>query len=273
MSLDLKKLRGTRARRPLAVAPTPDSDDLTVALYGVIGWDVWADDVLLTIAESTAAQITVLVNSPGGDAFDGIALYNALAAHPAHVTVDVQGLAASAASIVAMAGNQRIMRPGSTMMIHDAMMFAGGNAAELRKAADSLDVISEGIAGVYAAAAGGTVDTWRDAMLAETWLTADEAVAAGLAHSVEAGCGGGGKKPGSSDGEDQGDEPESDGMDEVVQDLLAGNWRWKNRSEAPPPTRLIAALTRSTGQHAAPDVVDMNQRVTALRAALVSTRR
>lgn len=274
--MNLATLRGLATRRPLALAPSPDN--LRIDLYGVIGWDIWADDILKAISDSTASTIDVVINSPGGDAFDGIALYNALSAHPAQVTVDVQGLAASAASIVAMAGDKRIMRPGATMMIHDALTFAAGNAADLRKVAESLDTISDGIAGIYAATAGGPVETWRQAMRDETWLTADEAVTAGLASLVDAKCG---TKPKSSDGGDGGnpdDEPDGDEgdddnpFDNVVRGMVVEGWSWQSRETAPPPTRLIAALkTPHRTQRPMPSVTE-DQRVTALRAALTGAR-
>jgi ATP-dependent protease ClpP protease subunit len=253
------------------MALTDDADTLQIDLYGVIGWDIWTEELMSTIGQSTATTISVYVNSPGGDAFDGIAIYNALAAHPADVTVDVQGLAASAASIVAMAGNDIIMRPGSTMMIHDAMkLWASGSAAEFRKTADSLDVISDGIAAVYVTQAGGDVATWRQAMIDETWLTADEAVTAGLATRVEASCGT--KKPpqSSSDGDGTDGEPSPDeeaATEAIVRELMA-DWRWKGRDAAPPPARLIAAL-----KHPVPDTISTEQRVSDLRAALATLRR
>jgi ATP-dependent protease ClpP protease subunit len=258
------------------MALTDDADTLQIDLYGVIGWDIWTEDLMSTIGQSTATTISVYVNSPGGDAFDGIALYNALAAHPADVTVDVQGLAASAASIVAMAGNDIIMRPGSTMMIHDAMMmWASGNASELRKAADSLDVISNGIASVYATRAGGSVSTWRQAMLDETWLTADEAVTAGLATRVEAGCGT--KKPpqsSSGDGTDGEPSPDEEAATEaIVRELMAADWRWKGRDTAPPPTRLLRHLYFHDQDHTPFTIDETEQRVSDLRAALATLRR
>jgi len=259
---NLHALRGLASHRPMALT---DADTLQIDLYGVIGWDIWTEDLMTEIGQSTATAISVYVNSPGGDAFDGIALYNALAAHPADVTVDVQGLAASAASIVAMAGDDIIMRPGSTMMIHDAMMmWASGNASELRKAADSLDVISDGIASVYATRAGGAVATWRQAMLDETWLTAEETVTAGLATRVEAGCGT--KKPpqsSSGDGTDGEPSPGEEAATEAIVRELMADWRWKGRDTAPPPARLIAALA-----HPVPDQISTDRRVAALRAAL-----
>jgi ATP-dependent Clp endopeptidase proteolytic subunit ClpP len=128
-------------------------------------------------------DLEVHINSPGGDVFDGLAIYNALAQRPGNVTTIVDGLAASAASFIAMAGKARLMCPGAMMMIHDAAGMCMGNASDMRELADLLDKVSDNIAAIYAAHATQPTD-WRAAMKAETWYTADEAVAAGLAHKL-----------------------------------------------------------------------------------------
>jgi ATP-dependent protease ClpP protease subunit len=255
--VNLAALRGLTSHR--SVIALADSDTLQIDLYGIIGWDIWTEDLMTEIGQSTATAINVMINSPGGDAFGGIALYNALAGHPATVVVDIQGLAASAASIVAMAGNSIIMHPGSTMMIHDAIMYSAGNAAKHRKDADSLDKISDGIASVYATRAGGEVTTWRQAMLDETWLTSDEAITAGLATRVETGSQLELEDSGATENPDE----ETASLDAAVRGLFTAGWRWKDRAHAPPPTKLIAALARPV-----PDQISTDSRVAALRAAL-----
>lgn len=125
--------------------------------------------------------LTVHINSPGGSAWDGIAIMNALRRHPARVEVVVDGLAASAASVVAMAGDVVTMNRGAQMMIHDASGGAWGNAELLEGTAKTLHKLSDSYADIYAARAGGDRETWRAAMRAETWYTAEEAVSAGLA--------------------------------------------------------------------------------------------
>lgn len=128
-------------------------------------------------------DIEVHINSPGGDVFDGLAIYNSLAQRPGNVTTVIDGLAASAASFIAQAGKVRVIAPGAMMMIHDASGMCMGNAADMRELADLLDKVSDNLAAIYADRTG-RADGWRDAMQAETWYTADEAVAAGLAHRV-----------------------------------------------------------------------------------------
>lgn len=151
-------------------------------------WGVSADSFVRDLAAIDADQITVRINSPGGGVYDGIAILNALRAHPATVTTIVDGLAASAASFIAMAGDEIVVRRNAEIMIHDSWQVCGGNAAELRKTADNLDRLSDNIASMYAARAGGTVEEWRALMQAETWYTADEAVEAGLATRVDDGA-------------------------------------------------------------------------------------
>jgi len=253
--------------RPTAELAT-DADTLELLLYGSVGWEIWVDDIVTQLAQSRATRIRVFLNSPGGDAFDGIALYNALSRHPAQVRVEVDGLAASAASVIAMAGDEIVMGTGATMMIHDASVWTYGPAAELRQAADVLDTISDSIASIYASRAGGEPAVWRDAMTAETWLTADEAVQAGLATSTavlerapvsEPDDGNGG---GAQDGNGGGGDHEAD-----MASALRAAWTWDGRDHAPPPTRLLHALTTRK-----PDP-EPEQLIADLRAALATMRR
>lgn len=132
--------------------------------------------------DSTA--ITVRINSSGGNVFDAIAMANALRDHPARVTTVVDGLAASAASFIATAGDEVVMNRNSEMMIHNPKAALAGGSSEMRSLADRLDAVRDNIASMYVARAGGTVDQWREVMAAETWYSADEAVAAGLADRV-----------------------------------------------------------------------------------------
>jgi ATP-dependent Clp endopeptidase proteolytic subunit ClpP len=126
-------------------------------------------------------DLEVHINSPGGNVFEALAIYNALAQRPAWVTTVVDGLAASAASFIAQAGRLRIVAPGAMVMIHDAQGLSIGNAADMRETADLLDKASDNLAGIYATHTGRPADDWRAAMQAETWYTAQEAVEAGLA--------------------------------------------------------------------------------------------
>lgn len=156
-----------------------------VDIYDEIGGGGWysegvgAADFVATLA-SIEGDLEIHINSPGGDVFEGLAIYNSIAQRPGNVTTVVDGHACSAASFIAQAGKIRIIAPGAMMMIHDASGLCIGNSADMRELAELLDKVSDNIASIYAEHSG-TPDGWRQAMQAETWYTADEAVAAGLA--------------------------------------------------------------------------------------------
>jgi ATP-dependent protease ClpP protease subunit len=164
------------------------ADTTHVYIYDVIGgwFGVYASELIDQIKAVKTPTITVHINSPGGDAFDSVAIYNALLAHPANIDVQVDALAASGASIIAQAGDTVTMNRGSMMMIHDAIAGTYGNASDMRVTADILDKLSNSIASIYAARTGDTEQVWRDVMIAEAWYTAQEAVDAGLADKVGA---------------------------------------------------------------------------------------
>jgi len=130
--------------------------------------------------------IVVRMNSPGGSVFDGDAMYNALVRHPAYIRVEVDGLAASAASCVAMAGDEIVMAQNALMMIHNPWTLAWGTADELRAQAALLDKLTDTIVDGYLGHTGdkstrGQIIDW---MTAETWFSAQEAVDVGLADRV-----------------------------------------------------------------------------------------
>lgn len=164
------------------------ADGAELLLYGEVGWEIDGRSVIEALGQVGDGDVLVRVNSPGGDAYEGVAVMNALRAHPGRVTVVVEALAASAASVIAVGGGDRVvMRPASELMIHDAWALTSGDAAELQKAIDRLDAMSEMIAQVYADKAGTDAAMWREAMRAETWFSAEEALSAGLVDAVEDG--------------------------------------------------------------------------------------
>lgn len=184
-----------RAHQPEMVPGEPRSwysikniskDETEVFIYDEIGfWGVSASDFLSELSAVSTPRITLRINSPGGDVFDGIAIYNAIRRQEASVSVFVDGLAASAASFIAMAGDTVTMSPKSQLMIHEAFGFAVGPAEDMRKMAEMLDKTSDNIASIYADRAGGTTEEWRDMMRAETWFSDREAVGAGLADGID----------------------------------------------------------------------------------------
>lgn len=160
--------------------------DTEVYLYEEIGWfGITAADFVPALADIRTSTLTLRVNSPGGDVFDGIAIYNALVDHPARVTVQVDGFAASIASVITMAGNRVVMGRGAEMMIHDPWAACVGNTADMTAMASTLNQVGDNLADIYADRAGGTPADWRTAMLAETWYRAEQAVKAGLADEVQ----------------------------------------------------------------------------------------
>jgi len=132
----------------------------------------------------TAGTIHLRINSPGGSVFGARAMEQALREHKAKVIVHVDGLAASAASFLAMAGDEVVMAKGAMLMIHNAWTIALGNAAELRKTADLLSKIDGTLAQTYADRTGGKVEDIAAQMAEETWFTAEEAVDHGFADAI-----------------------------------------------------------------------------------------
>ncbi len=161
-------------------------DVAELVLYSEIGG--WAGTTAGEFAEAlagiTAANLTCRLNSPGGSVWDGLAIANLLRSHPARVTMSVDGIAASIASVIMLAGDEIILQPNAQVMIHDAMGLTIGNPADHREMADLLDRQSDNIAEAYKARAGGRRDSWRRKMQAETWYIGEEAVAAGLADRI-----------------------------------------------------------------------------------------
>jgi len=168
----------------------PETLDLMV--YGFItsesAWspsDVAAPEFVRELAaHPQASTINVRINSFGGDAFGGLAIYNALLAHPAKKLVTIEGIAGSAASIIAMAGRVKFAR-GAMMMIHNPSGGAGGNGSDLRSMADGLDKLADSLATVYQAKTGMSSEKVHELMDAETWLSADEALALGFADEID----------------------------------------------------------------------------------------
>lgn len=160
-------------------------ESATVYIYDEIGfWGITAQEFIREVDTLQASSITLRVNSPGGDVFDGIAIYNALRNHPATVTTQVDGLAASIASIIAMAGDTITIAKNAFFMVHNAWAMTAGNAAEMRKMADTLDKIDSTLVKTYTDRTGQTQRNVRQMMGEETWLGADEAVALGFADKV-----------------------------------------------------------------------------------------
>ncbi|MEC9346076.1 MAG: head maturation protease, ClpP-related [Pseudomonadota bacterium] len=162
------------------------AEDVTdIELYDEISWwGVTAKDFRARLAGVKTSRIRLAINSPGGDVYDGIAIYNDLLAHPAEVEVVVTGLAASAASVIAMAGDRITMAANAFLMIHNSWGITVGNRSDHIETADLLGMIDGAMAKTYAARSGQDVDKMASLMAAETWLDAEGALALGLADRI-----------------------------------------------------------------------------------------
>lgn len=166
---------------------TAKADTSEISIFDEIGfWGVTAKDFITDLQKISAKDITLYINSPGGSVFDGLAIYNALRQHPANITVKVMGVAASAASFIAMAGDKIVMPENAFLMVHNPMGAVFGNANEMRDWADTLDKIAASLVGIYVARTGKSEDEIKSMLDAETWLTASEAVDLGFADELQA---------------------------------------------------------------------------------------
>lgn len=178
------------AASPLAA---DSADETTITMFDVIGEDWWtgagvtAKRVSAALRAIGSRDVTVKINSPGGDLFEGIAIYNLLRAHPAKVKVEVLGYAASAASIIAMAGDEIRMGLGTFMMIHNAWGVVIGNRHDLAEASKLFEQFDAAIADVYEARSGMKRADIEALMDAEAWMAPSEAVSNGFADSVDEG--------------------------------------------------------------------------------------
>lgn len=160
-------------------------DTTTIDFFGEIGpWGISAKNFSQLLGDVNTSLITLNINSPGGDVFDGIAIYNALLEHSAQVNVRVTGLAASAASLVAMAGDTIAIADNAFFMIHNAWTLAMGDRKAMAETARTLGKIDNELANTYATRTGGDKPDIVDMMDNETWLSASEAMDLGFADST-----------------------------------------------------------------------------------------
>lgn len=179
------KRNPARDAMPLRIVRAQASNEATVYLYDEIGyWGVTAGDFVQQLDALDVETIHLRLNSPGGDVFDGVAIYNALLQHQATVVTHIDGLAASISSVIALAGDEIEIAETAFFMIHNAWTLAVGNANDLRTTAGLLDKIDAMITATYvkqAEADEGQVKQW---MAQETWFGAEEALEAGFASSI-----------------------------------------------------------------------------------------
>ena len=165
-------------------------DTQVVTLSGTIGSSDWWDkdvitaDMINDLLVESESPLVIRLNSPGGDVFAGIEIYNALKNSKRHVTVEVTALAASAASIIAMGADNLIMMIGSNLMIHEASTFVWGNKKEIQKVLNALESIDQSIIDIYRERTGKSEEELKELLAKETWFTAAQAVEHGFAHGV-----------------------------------------------------------------------------------------
>lgn len=170
-----RRIFNRAAGRAFEVAAS--ADEAVITLYDEIGyWGVSAKDFRAQLDRVEQQKINLRINSPGGDVFDGIAIYNDLVDHPAELRVTITGVAASAASLIAMAGDRIEIAENAFIMIHNAWGICVGSKAEMRAFFEVLDEIDAGLAETYAARTGLAQAEIEKMMTAETWLRGEEAV-------------------------------------------------------------------------------------------------
>lgn len=180
--------------QPMNSAPPVrvDGAKATIRIYQDV--DDWGGPFGLSATELTDAldalptdvdTIELRINSFGGQVFEAVTIMNALRSHSARVVAVVEGLAASAASFLAVSADETIMMPNTRLMLHAAWGISIGNAADMRAHADLLDDLTRDIAEVYAAKTGDDVDAWAERLQSDQWYSAQEAIDAGLADRIE----------------------------------------------------------------------------------------
>ncbi|EAA2610826.1 Clp protease ClpP [Salmonella enterica subsp. enterica serovar Senftenberg] len=165
------------------------TDDNSISVFDVIGQDYWGEGVTAkriagALRAMNGADVTVNINSPGGDIFEGLAIYNLLREYEGNVTVKVLGIAASAASVIAMAGDDIQIGRGAFLMIHNCWVYAMGNRHDFAELAQSLEPFDTAMADIYAARSGLDMAAVQKLMDAESYIGGSDAVAKGLADSL-----------------------------------------------------------------------------------------
>ena len=162
-----------------------------LTLSGNVRKKYWSDDDVINAKDvretldAVSEDIVIKLNSPGGDVFEGIEIYNYLKDHPSNITVEVTGVAASAATFIVAGADEVIMNIGTSLMIHEASTFAWGNKSDIQKTLNALETIDDSILSIYSEKTGQSNEQLEEWMNEEKWFTADEAVEFGFADSVK----------------------------------------------------------------------------------------
>lgn len=162
-----------------------------LTLSGVIRKRYWDDDksidaeLVSDSLDDVTEDIIIYLNSNGGDVFQGIEIYNYLKNHPSHITVEVTGTAASAATFIVAGADEAVMNTGTSFMVHEASSFAWGNKSDLKKVLNALETIDDSIISIYVERTGQSTDQLTTWMEEEKWFTAEETVKYGFANRVK----------------------------------------------------------------------------------------
>lgn len=162
-----------------------------LTLSGNVRKKYWSDDDVINAKDvretldAVSEDIVIKLNSPGGDVFEGIEIYNYLKDHPSNITVEVTGVAASAATFIVAGADEVIMNIGTSLMIHEASTFTWGNKSDIQKTLNALETIDDSILSIYSEKTGQSNEQLEEWMNEEKWFTADEAVEFGFADSVK----------------------------------------------------------------------------------------
>lgn len=183
-----KKVEIPKINKRLEVLNKTENEEADLYMYGSIGsgWfaDISSKEVKYQLSQIKAKTINVHINSPGGDVFESVAIHNLLKNHKAEINVYIDGLAASGASVIAMAADKIIMPKNTMMMIHKAWTFAAGNAKELRKIADDLEKIDTAVTESYTSRFVGERSELERLFDEESWLTAEDCLTLGFADEI-----------------------------------------------------------------------------------------
>lgn len=181
----------SRKRIPFQFLNEAKDGKQVITLSGTIRKRYWDDDrcidakLLRDTLDGTTQDVVIQLNSVGGDVFEGVEMYNYLKNHPSHITVEVTGQAASAATFILAGADAVIMNVGTTMMIHEASTLCWGNKADIRKTLQALETIDQSIVDIYTSQTGQTAEQITQWMSEEKYFTADEAVENGFADEVK----------------------------------------------------------------------------------------
>ncbi len=176
-----------KAKQPFIIRSAVDKKSAEIIIYSPIGESMWSDAIsakqfseALNKLDPSVDTLNVRINSPGGDVFDGVAIYNRLKQHKAKVVVHIDGLAASIASVIALAGDEIIIGDGALFMIHLPWTMAMGNRMEMENTINLLMDVEEQLIGIYARKTGMGRSEIKKMLEAETWMDAEEAISKGF---------------------------------------------------------------------------------------------